>query len=216
MADDWGQSAPTTEEAPNYVLPQSLKGPAILDYKDPTMEGQARALHALEIRRVCALAESVLRDEAWVRNLPPSYDGDALNGLTIAVAEEPCKIARGVPFETVFTITLAGCAKRYAKILKAVVDVPAEDVVGMVRTQLATDDAPDLHHIHSYMEGMERAVATPYVPDDEPVEAPTYMTETGATLPNPDAEEHYLIDMVCDPASLPGPIRRALMLQGKT
>ena len=35
-------------------------------------------------------------------------------------------------------------------------------------------------------------------------------------MPNPDAEEHYLIDMVCDPASLPGPIRRALMLQGKT
>ena len=92
----------------------------------------------------------------------------------------------------------------------------AEDVVGMVRTQLSTDDAPDLHHIHGYIEGMERAVATPYVPDEDPVEQPTYMTETGASLPNPDAEEHYLIDMVCDPASLPGPIRRALMLQGKT
>jgi hypothetical protein len=179
------------------------------------MEGQARALHALEIRRVCALAESVLRDEAWVRNLPPSYD-DPLNGLAVSVAEEPCKIARGVPFETVFTITRAGCAKRYAKILKAVVDVTAEDVVEMVRTQLSTDDAPDLHHVYGYIEGMERAVATPYVPDEEPVEQPTYMTETGASLPNPDAEEHYLIDMVCDPASLPGPIRRALMLQGKT
>ena len=215
MADDWGQSAPTAEETPNYVLPQSLKRPAILDYKDPTMEGQARALHALEIRRVCALAESVLRDEAWVRNLPPSYD-DPLNGLTIYVAEEPCKIARGVPFETVFTITRAGCAKRSAKILKAAVDVNADDVVEMVRTQLSTDDAPELHHVYGYMEGLERAVATPYVPDDEPVEEPTYMTETGASLPNPDAEEHYLVDMVLDHASLPGPIRRALMLQGKT
>ena len=215
MADDWGQSATPAAEQPNYVLPQSLKRPAILDYKDPTMEGQARALHALEIRRVCALAESVLRDEAWVRNLPPSYD-DPLNGLTIYVAEEPCTIARGVPFETVFTITRAGCAKRYAKILKAAVDVTADDVAEMVRTQLSTDDAPDLHHIHSYMEGLERAVATPYVPDAEPVEEPTYMTATGASLPNPDAEEHYLVDMVCDPASLPGPIRRALMLQGKT
>ena len=215
MADDWGQSAAPAAEQPNYVLPQSLKGPAILDYKDPTMEGQAKALHALEIRRVCALAESVLRDEAWVRNLPPSYN-DPLNGLTIYVAEEPCTIARGVPFETVFTITRAGCAKRCAKILKAAVDVTADDVVEMVRTQLSTDDAPDLHHVYGYMEGLERAVATPYVPDEEPVEAPTYMTETGATLPNPDAEEHYLIDMVCDPASLPGPIRRALMLQGKT
>ena len=215
MADEWGQSSAPIEETPNYVLPQSLKGPAILDYKDPTMEGQARALHALEIRRVCALAESVLRDEAWVRNLPPSYD-DPLNGLTIYVAEEPCTIARGVPFETVFTITRAGCAKRYAKILKAAVDVTADDVAEMVRTQLSTDDAPDLHHIHSYMEGLERAVATPYVPDAEPVEEPTYMTATGASLPNPDAEEHYLVDMVCDPASLPGPIRRALMLQGKT
>ena len=86
----------------------------------------------------------------------------------------------------------------------------------MVRTQLSTDDAPDLHHVYGYMEGMERAVATPYVPDEEPVEEPVYMTATGASLPNPDAEEHYLIDMVCDPASLPGPIRRALMLQGKT
>ena len=215
MADDWGQSAPTAEETPNYVLPQSLKRPAILDYKDPTMEGQARALHALEIRRVCALAESVLRDEAWVRNLPPSYD-DPLNGLTIYVAEEPCKIARGVPFETVFTITRAGCAKRSAKILKAAVDVNADDVVEMVRTQLSTDDAPELHHVYGYMEGVEKAVPAPYVPDDEPVEEPSYMTETGASLPNPDAEEHYLVDMVCDPASLPGPIRRALMLQGKT
>ena len=215
MADEWGQSSAPIEETPNYVLPQSLKGPAILDYKDPTMEGQAKALHALEIRRVCALAESVLRDEAWVRNLPPSYD-DPLNGLTIYVAEEPCKIARGVPFETVFTITRAGCAKRHAKILKAVIDVTADDVVEMVRTQLSTDDAPDLHHVYGYMEGLERAVATPYVPDDEPVEAPTYMTETGASLPNPDAEEHYLVDMVLDHASLPGPIRRALMLQGKT
>ena len=215
MADDWGQSSAPIEETPNYVLPQSLKRPAILDYKDPTMEGQARALHALEIRRVCALAESVLRDEAWVRNLPPCYD-DPLNGLAVSVAEEPCKIARGVPFETVFTVCRAGTPKRYAKILKAVIDVTAEDVVEMVRTQLSTDDAPDLHHVHSYMEGLERAVATPYVPDDEPVEEPTYMTATGASLPNPDAEEHYLVDMVCDPASLPGPIRRALMLQGKT
>ena len=214
MADDWGQSAPI-EETPNYVLPQSLKRPAILDYKDPTMEGQAKALHALEIRRVCALAESVLRDEAWVRNLPPSYD-DPLNGLTIAVAEEPCKIARGVPFETVFTVCRAGCAKRHAKILKAAVDVTADDVVAMVRTQLSTDDAPDLHHVYGYIEGLERAVATPYVPDDAPVEEPVYMTETGASLPNPDAEEHYLVDMVLDHASLPGPIRRALMLQGKT
>ena len=134
----------------------------------------------------------------------------------IYVAEEPCKIARGVPFETVFTVCRAGCAKRSAKILKAAVDVNADDVVEMVRTQLSTDDAPDLHHVYGYMEGLERAVATPYVPDDEPVEEPTYMTETGASLPNPDAEEHYLVDMVCDPASLPGPIRRALMLQGKT
>ena len=215
MGDDWGQSSAPIEETPNYVLPQTLKRPAILDYKDPTMEGQAKALHALEIRRVCALAESVLRDEAWVRNLPPSYD-DPLNGLAVSVAEEPCTIARGVPFETVFTVCRAGCAKRHAKILKAVIDVTADDFVEMVRTQLSTDDAPDLHHIHSYMEGMERAVAAPYVPDEEPVEEPTYMTETGASLPNPDAEEHYLIDMVCDPASLPGPIRRALMLQGKT
>ena len=216
MADGWGQSAAPAAGQPNYVLPQSLKRPAILDYRATTMEGQAKALHALEIRRVCALAESVLRDEAWVRNLPPSYEGDALNGLAVSVAEEPCKIARGVPFETVFTITRAGCVKRYAKILKAVVDVTADDVVEMVRTQLSTDDAPDLHHVHSYMKGLERAVATPYVPDEEPAEAPTYMTATGASLPNPDAEEHYLIDMVCDPASLPGPIRRALMLQGKT
>ena len=215
MADDWGQSAAPAAEQPNYVLPQSLKGPAILDYKDPTMEGQAKALHALEIRRVCALAESVLRDEAWVQNLPPSYD-DPLNGLTIYVAEEPCKIARGVPFETVFTVCRAGCAKRHAKILKAVIDVTADDVVEMVRTQLSTDDAPDLHHVYGYIEGLERAVPTPYVPDEEPVEAPTYMTATGASQPNPDAEEHYLVDMVCDPASLPGPIRRALMLQGKT
>ena len=215
MADEWGQSAAPVAEQPNYVLPQSLKRPAILDFRDPTMEGQAKALHALEIRRVCALAESVLRDEAWVRNLPPSYD-DPLNGLTIYVAEEPCTIARGVPFETVFTVCRAGCAKRHAKILKAVIDVTADDVVEMVRTQLSTDDAPDLHHVHSYMEGLERAVATPYVPDDEPVEEPVYMTATGASLPNPDAEEHYLIDMACDPASLPGPIRRALMLQGKT
>ena len=37
-------------------------------------------------------------------------------------------------------------------------------------------------------------MATPYVPDEEPVEEPTYMTETGASLPNPDAEEHYAID----------------------
>ena len=96
MADDWGQSAPAAEETPNYVLPQSLKGPAILDYKDPTMEGQARALHALEIRRVCALAESVLRDEAWVRNLPPSYD-DPLNGLAVSVAEEPAKLQGACP-----------------------------------------------------------------------------------------------------------------------
>ena len=215
MTDDWGQSAAPTEETPNYVLPQSLKGPAILDFRDPTMEGQAKALHALEVRRVCALAESVLRDEAWVRNLPPSYD-DPLNGLTIYVAEEPCKIARGVPFETVFTVCRAGCAKRYAKILKAVIDVTADDVVAMVRTQLSTDDAPDLHHVYGYMEGVEKAVPAPYVPDDEPVEDPTYMTETGASLPNPDAEEHYLVDMVLDHASLPGPIRRALMLQGKT
>ena len=214
MADDWGQSAAPAAEQPNYVLPQSLKRPAILDYKDPTMEGQAKALHALEVRRVCALAESVLRDEAWVRNLPPSYD-DPLNGLTIYVAEEPCTIARGVPFETVFTITRAGCAKRHAKILKAVIDVTADDVVAMVRTQLSTDDAPGLHHVYGYMEGVEKAVPAPYGVE-EPVEAPTYMTETGASLPNPDAEEHYLVDMVCDPASLPGPIRRALMLQGKT
>ena len=121
-----------------------------------------------------------------------------------------------MPFETVFTVCRAGCAKRHAKILKAVLDVTADDVVEMVRTQLSTDDAPDLHHVYGYIEGMERAVPTPYVPDDEPVEEPTYMTETGASLPNPDAEEHYLVDMVCDPASLPGPIRRALMLQGKT
>ena len=215
MADDWGQSAAPTIEQPNYVLPQSLKGPAILDYKDPTMEGQAKALHALEVRRVCALAESVLRDEAWVRNLPPSYD-DPLNGLAVSVAEEPCTIARGVPFETVFTVCRAGTPKRCAKILKGVIDVTADDVVAMVRTQLSTDDAPDLHHVYGYIEGLERAVAAPYVPDEEPVEAPTYMTETGASLPNPDAEEHYLVDMVCDPASLPGPIRRALMLQGKT
>ena len=112
MADDWGQSAAPAAEQPNYVLPQTLKRPAILDYKDPTMEGQARALHALEIRRVCALAESVLRDEAWVQNLPPSYD-DPLNGLAVSVAEEPCKIARGVPFETVFTVCRAGCAKHF-------------------------------------------------------------------------------------------------------
>ena len=214
MADEWGQSAPTAAEEPNYVLPQSLKGPALLDFRDPTMEGQAKALHALEVRRVCALAESVLRDEAWVRNLPPSYD-NPLNGLTIYVAEEPCTIARGVPFETVFTVCRTGTPKRYAKILKAVIDVTAEDVVEMVRTQLSTDDAPDLHHVYGYMEGVEKAVPAPYVVE-EPVEEPTYMTETGASLPNPDAEEHYLVDMVCDPASLPGPIRRALMLQGKT
>ena len=74
----------------------------------------------------------------------------------------------------------------------------------MVRTQLSTDDAPDLHHVYGYIEGLERAVATPYVPDEEPVEEPTYMTETGASLPNPDAEEHYPTDMVCDPVC-PGP-----------
>ena len=62
----------------------------------------------------------------------------------------------------------------------------ADDVVEMVRTQLSTDDAPDLHHVHSYMEGLERAAATRYVPDEEPVEEPTYMTVTGGSLPNPD------------------------------
>ena len=77
---------------------------------------------------------------------------------------------------------------------------PSQDRLGQTPGTLITDDDHMLAHNV----------------DEEPVEAPTYMTATGASQPNPDAEEHYLVDMVCDPASLPGPIRRALMLQGKT
>ena len=65
--------------------------------------------------------------------------------------------------------------------------------------------------------GMERAVATPYVPNEEPVEAPTTWRDGRASLPNPDAEAYLqrARHPVCDPASLPGPIRRVVHLQGR-
>ena len=123
----------------------------MISFDDPSAEGKQKAQHALDVRRVCALAEGALREQAWVKALPPDEFRDGLNGLSVSVAELQCREQGCVPLETVFTVMRASAPTRLAKVLKVIADVTAEDVVEVVQAQLSTDNAPALHHVYTHI-----------------------------------------------------------------
>lgn len=94
-----------------------------------------------EIKRVGALLEDLLRRLDWVRALPEDDFDDGLHGLSVSVNEIQCKEAGCPPVETVCTLLRAGAKPRMAKVLKAVRDVTAADVEGLVAAHFSTAEA---------------------------------------------------------------------------